>query len=89
MLRVRNKGTVERINIPPDKLEEAKKILNSDYVADAVKRELMRKLANGRCVCDNIAIHKVIFDISDEKQAAKKVERYCEACLKTVTKMTK
>jgi hypothetical protein len=31
-----------------------------------------------------VPITIVIFDISDEKQAAKKVERYCEACLKTV-----
>ena len=85
MLSVRNKGTVEKIDIPPDKLEEAKRILKSDHVAEADKRDLMRNLKMGRCcVCDKYATHKVSYDID----GATLIERYCDACLRRVNETT-
>lgn len=84
MLRIRNNGTVLKIDSDPVKLEKAQKIVNSNNVSDTVKNDLIKNLPNGRCcLCENIATHKLLIDVSDEKHATR-VERYCETCLKTV-----
>jgi len=78
---VRNNGRVEKLDIPPDKLEEAKKFLNSARMSSAMKRDLMRELKMGRCcVCENFATHKVSYDID----GATLIERYCEKCVSHV-----
>ena len=81
MLRIRNKETVGKIEIPPDKLEEAKRVLNSDHVSSAMKRDFMREPKMGRCcVCDHFATHKVSYAID----GATLIERYCEKCVSHV-----
>ena len=36
------------------------------------------------CGCGDIATQMVTYDASDEKQAAKRIEKYCDTCVKNV-----
>jgi hypothetical protein len=84
LVRIRNKGTVQRIKIPSDKLEVIHKILNSN-VSEIVKENIIKRLSEGNCcVCRTVATHKVIYDASDERGAAQRIEKYCDLCIKKV-----
>jgi hypothetical protein len=80
MLRIRNKGTVQKIKIPSDKLEVIHKILNLN-VSEIVKDNIVKRLSEGTCsICRSVTTQKVIFDASDEKQAAQRIEKCCYSC---------
>jgi hypothetical protein len=84
MLRIRNNGTIQEINIPTDKLEAMQRVLTAN-VSQVVKDTVMKKLAGGWCcICGGIPTQMVTYDISEEKQSATRFEKYCDTCIKTV-----
>jgi hypothetical protein len=84
VLRIRNKGTVQRIKIPSDALEAIQRILKSN-VSEIVKEAVVKRLAGGWCcVCHDIPGYMVTYDVGDEKQAGQRIEKYCDDCLKKV-----
>ncbi|HEY7110561.1 MAG TPA: hypothetical protein VH415_14145 [Nitrososphaeraceae archaeon] len=84
MLRIRNKGTAQKIKIPSDKLEAIQRILKSN-VSTVVKDTIMKKLAVGWCcICHDIPTQIVTYDIGDEEQSATRIEKDCDDCLKKV-----
>ncbi|HEY7109465.1 MAG TPA: hypothetical protein VH415_08570 [Nitrososphaeraceae archaeon] len=84
-LRIRkNKGTIQNIKITSDKLEVIHKILKSN-VSQVVKESVLKKLAGGDCsICGGIPTKMVTFDVSDDKQGATRLEKYCDSCIEKV-----
>jgi hypothetical protein len=84
MLRIRNKGTIQEIKIPSDKLEVIHKILKSN-VSQVVKESILKKLAGGWCsICGGIPTKMVTFDVGDSSQGATRLEKYCDICIQKV-----
>lgn len=80
MLRITNNGTIREVKIPSDKLEVMQKILKSN-VNEAVKQNIIKQLSGGVCIiCRGIPTHEVVYDVDK----ATRIERYCDACVKTV-----
>jgi hypothetical protein len=83
-IKIRNNGTVHEIKIPSEQWEVVQKVVNSN-VSEVVKDSIIKRLSGGRCcICGAIATQMVTYDASDEKQAAKRIEKYCDTCVKTV-----
>ena len=74
--------------MPKYKLERLNKILAKSNLSEMVRRRWITELAGGLCcMCrggDAIPLTQISYDISDEKQAASLVERYCNSCIKKV-----
>jgi hypothetical protein len=84
MLRIRNNGTIHEIKIPSEQLEVVQRIV-SPNVSQIVKEAIIKRLSGGRCcICGAIATQMVTYDASDEKQPARRIERYCQSCLNKV-----
>jgi len=84
-LRMRDKGTVTRLDMPPDKIEAIQKAMKS-RLSNAVKKQIIKDLTNGSmcCSCGGIPSLEVKYDVSDERQRCSKIERYCDTCAKKV-----
>jgi len=73
------KVTIEDIERSEDELEE----LQSFYISSFRKHYLRNKYGAFTCmVCGQVAVKRVLFDVSDKDQKASRVERYCEKCFK-------
>jgi hypothetical protein len=82
-IRIRNNGKLHEIKISSDDLAATQKTLKSN-ISEIVKNDIVRKLSGMCCICGEIATQMVTYDVSDEKQAAHRIERYCDACVKKV-----
>jgi hypothetical protein len=84
-LRIRDKGMVRKLDVPPDKLEAIEKIMKSK-ISSQVKKSIIKSLTSGSmcCSCGGIPMLEVKYDVSDERQACSKIERYCDSCAKKV-----
>lgn len=78
-LRIRDNGTVKRIQLPKDKQEKLNMVLSSKRYAS--NRDKAVKHITGRCcICDNIPMYAVVYDI----QQATRIEKYCDKCVQTL-----
>ncbi len=85
-LRIRDNGTIREIQIPKANLEELKRLKDKHFFSEHFKQSKVRELSGGSCCICGFYIPKfeVTYDVSDEKQSATKIERYCEKCVKRV-----
>lgn len=82
-IRTSNEAKIIQLNIPKDKLEKLKKIMESK-VAESNKKASIRSLTGGSpcCMCIGIPSLELRYDMSDERGKAVVVERYCDSCVK-------
>jgi hypothetical protein len=45
-----------------------------------MRRERLKKIYGGNCMCDQYCTVKVIYDVGDEKQKATLLQKYCDSC---------
>jgi predicted RNA-binding Zn-ribbon protein involved in translation (DUF1610 family) len=77
------KVTVEDIERSEEELEE----LQSFYISSFRKQHLRNKYGAFTCMtCGQVAVKRVLYDVSDSEQKASRVERYCEKCYKQMQK---
>ena len=71
--------------IDTKKIEELEVILNKTNVTWRQRDDLIRKYAGGLCVCNAVPTNIVTWDISDPGIKAKRIERYCDNCIVSIT----
>lgn len=68
---------VKPIDIPEDKLQLLKQVLNSSRVAPMTKETIQKKITGMCSLCGGIAQHIASYDYN----GATKIERYCSVCV--------
>ena len=87
-LRIRNKATIEQLDIPKDNIEKLKKILSSN-VSRMLKRDAIKKLTGviACCLCFSYASFELRYPVKGG--GATMVERYSSECIGKVFERTK